>query len=388
MPRVGGHVVGEQSAEGRLQCPVLHRKGAGEDLAPEDVDGVSLDVHAHLVVKDELGPAHGSGVVRDQGPLVPLNVVHVEVTLEALGAPGRGVEVAAQREDLLALGIQAHLVARTCAGATLRLGVPRQARPEARRCLVRPEVCKVLDAVPSAKQVQGLGLHVDAHLVAPTHPRAVLAFRLVGAQDGCPLGPVLLVLQVLIEHALVGCLLQELLAGREVPLLHQQLVQPAEQGVLQLHLGPLLQGLERLAVVVLPEVLQAQPDRLFLPERAEPAQGGEHQVPVLVALKLHVPDAEVETGTPRLDGHYFDVTRRKLVATDGVLECECFRQVVILQATVQNFQHVFVREPAINLELLHVAHMRFLVLAKCYCVNYCGPLQLQDQKLRGVVGIG
>lgn len=58
-------------------------------------------------------------------------------------------------------------------------------------------------------------------------------------------------------------LVDELLAGVEVALQHQLVVQVGEHGVLQGDARLLLQGLEGLRVVVLPEVLQAQADRLL-----------------------------------------------------------------------------------------------------------------------------
>ena len=59
------------------QCPLTHCVVLSDcTLLPVGV------VHAHLVVEDEVRPAHRRRVVRDQGPPARGDVVHVEITLE------------------------------------------------------------------------------------------------------------------------------------------------------------------------------------------------------------------------------------------------------------------------------------------------------------------
>ena len=82
--------------------------------------------------------------------------------------------------------------------------------------------------------------------------------------DGAPLGPVLVLADVLPEEAALLGPLHGRLRGREVAALHQRREELGQQRRLQLHSRPLLQRAERLAVVVLAEVLQTQADRLLL----------------------------------------------------------------------------------------------------------------------------
>lgn len=56
----------------------------------------------------------------------------------------------------------------------------------------------------------------------------------------------------------------EVLAGVEVPLQHEPVVQVGEHGVFERYPGLLLQRLKGLGVVMLPEVFEAKADGLLL----------------------------------------------------------------------------------------------------------------------------
>ena len=85
---------------------------------------------------------------------------------------------------------------------------------------------------------------------------------------------------------------QLLLSGCVVSLLYQLSVQGRELGVFQLNPGPLLEGGEHLAVVLLPEVLQTQTDGLAFSELGKGGKKGrakkitENQMTIIIlALK-------------------------------------------------------------------------------------------------------
>ena len=95
-------------------------------------------------------------------------------------------------------------------------------------------------------------------------------------------------------------------------------MQFTEHRVFQLDFGPLLQTVERLQTLILPQVLQTQPDGLPFVVQLEPLDARLDSLPLVSSRQLHVPDGEVEAGSPRLDWHYFDVAAREQVALDRV----------------------------------------------------------------------
>ena len=71
------------------------------------------------MVEHQLGSSVGRRVFAEEGPGVVVDVVAVEVALEGLAVAYRRVQVATQRVDLPALGVDAHLMAGARARTTL-----------------------------------------------------------------------------------------------------------------------------------------------------------------------------------------------------------------------------------------------------------------------------
>ena len=109
------------------------------------------------MVKDEVGPAHGRGVVRDHRPTVLADVVHEEVALHVLRAVAHSLlQISAQDEDVPVLGVEDHLVTGAGAGAALELRVGRDQLPLIAVNVVAPEVVQVPVSVPAAEEINSL----------------------------------------------------------------------------------------------------------------------------------------------------------------------------------------------------------------------------------------
>ena len=76
-------------------------------------------MEAHLVIVDETGPAITGDVLAQARPNAPLDVVDVKVAHGRHVTAHHGIDVAAQRVEQAAVGVQTDLVARTRTRATL-----------------------------------------------------------------------------------------------------------------------------------------------------------------------------------------------------------------------------------------------------------------------------
>lgn len=81
---------------------------------------------ADLMIKHQLWTSICRGVLAQEHPRVRVNVVAIEVAFQRLAVPHGGIQIASQSVDLPPLNVNAHLVTRPGARATLMKKITRE----------------------------------------------------------------------------------------------------------------------------------------------------------------------------------------------------------------------------------------------------------------------
>ena len=104
------------------------------------------------------------------------------------------------------------------------------------------------------------------------------------------------------------------------------------------------------------------------------------------ALEFDKPHGKVEVGAPRQKRHNFDELARLRHITPAPLESKGLAVGVIPQACVKHFDHCRKGEACIHLELLQIAHVHLVVLAKADGLDHSHLVQLEHDEL-ALVGV-